>query len=125
MGQALAKVLADLLKLKSAGRLNTGMEMVSQNLQSELDIDLHSLLAMSEDELRSYVKSKRLHAYHLELLADMFVELAHGEPTTGDTDGKQMLTMALKCLDLADHVSNSHSFDRMQKRDAILLELES
>lgn len=43
LGRVLGKLLADLIGLKNQGEISEGIEIISQKLKDELDLDLESL----------------------------------------------------------------------------------
>jgi hypothetical protein len=78
LGKLLAKALADLLGLKSKGKLPEGIEAANVILQSELELDLNALLSIPENELLTVLSRKKLSNVHLEYIADVLFESADG-----------------------------------------------
>lgn len=60
LGQVLAKIFSDLLGLKNSGQINAGLEITSQALKNELDIDIQALLDIFlQTTLLTYLHHKR------------------------------------------------------------------
>lgn len=77
LGKVLAKVLADLLKLKSANKAADGIESVNEVFKTELDITINALLDIPETEFLPFLLlNRKLNNNQLELLADILTEAA-------------------------------------------------
>ena len=57
LGRILGKILTDLFGIKSKGEI-IELESVSQILKNELDLDLHYILLLPNDELIGYLNQK-------------------------------------------------------------------
>ncbi len=67
--KVLAKVLSDFAGLKSKGNVALGIEVSNECLQSEIDIDIEKLINLTKQELKEYLKARKLTAEHLEILS--------------------------------------------------------
>jgi hypothetical protein len=93
LGKILAKALADLLHLKSAAKIPEGIENIEKVFETELNVSIKSLLFIPETEFLSFlVQRKNLNNKQLELIADIFTELAdHSEEATSSDIYKRAL----------------------------------
>lgn len=117
LGRVLGQILSDFLKIKSKGDVEQGMEISNQRLQSELDIDIEKLISLSNDGLKEYLNTRKLNESHLEILSEYLIE--HGKAKTSKIEQELYFTKAIKLLDIADEVSKTVSFERMNKKDEI------
>ena len=114
LGKVLAKVLSDFLGLKAQGNVAQAVEMSNEKLQAELDINIEKLIALKEGDLSKYLTSRVYTDEHLEFLSEYLVEL--GKTKTTKLEVNSYLQKAIALLDLADEVSESVSFERMNKK---------
>lgn len=117
LGRVLGQILSDFLKIKSKGDVEQGMEISNQRLQNELDIDTEKLLSLASDDLKEYLKTRKLKETHLEILSEYLIE--HGKAKTNRTEQELYFTKAIMLLNIADEVSKTVSFVRMNKKDEI------
>jgi 1-deoxy-D-xylulose 5-phosphate reductoisomerase len=112
----LAKALSDFLELKSKGQLSRGIEMTQNRLQTELNIDIEKLSSSSKDELKNFTNKRQLKARHLEILCDFFKETGTATAQTNITKAKKYLEKSIEFLDIANEISKTISFERMNKK---------
>lgn len=60
VGKALSKILADFLKLKSAGNTPLAIEQTNTQLKSELDLDIEKIIGFSQQQLANYLIEKKI-----------------------------------------------------------------
>ncbi|MAX78546.1 MAG: hypothetical protein CL843_00020 [Crocinitomicaceae bacterium] len=119
LGKVLAKILSDFLHLKSTGQISQSIKISNQQLESELDIDIHQLLALPHKELTTYLQDRQLTTDHIETLAEYLKELGKSEMDTHKENATLKLKKAMELLDIADEISKTISFDRMHKKNTI------
>lgn len=119
LGKVLAKILSDFLHLKSNGQISQSIKISNQQLESELDIDMHPLLALPHKELTAYLQDRQLTPDHIETLAEYLEELGKSEMDTHKENATLKLKKAMELLDIADEISKTISFDRMHKKNTI------
>ena len=122
LGKVLAQILSTFLSLKSKGNIAQAMETSSLQLKSELDLDMEHILSLSKEELTDYFKNRKLTAEHIESLADLLQERGAIEPQ--EELVQLYFQKTIELLNIADEVSNTLSFDRMNKRNEISRLLE-
>lgn len=77
LGQVLGKLIADFLGLKHTGQLDAGIEISSQVLKRELDLDINELLQIPTDQLiRTLLSKKNLTKENIGKIAEMLSLLA-------------------------------------------------
>lgn len=76
LGKILAKVLDDLLNLKSSGNVSDEFESVNEVFQAELKVSLFSFIHIPDNELLLFLTQKNLSNSQLELIAGILTELA-------------------------------------------------
>ena len=119
LGKVLANILSDLLGLKSKGQTSQGIEATNQRLQGELDIDIEKITTLTKKELKDYLKNRHLRAAHLEILSECLKEIGKGKIEENKKDAKMKLEKAIELLDIADEISKTMSFDRINKKKEI------
>lgn len=123
MGKVLAAILSEFLGLKSKGKVQQGLEISNKRLQSELEIDIEQLKVDDEQAIRAYIKDRQLTEVHLELLSEYLVEIGKIKSTATETIS--YLKQAIRLLEMADGISKTLSFERIEKRQVIETQLES
>ncbi|MFK7953136.1 MAG: hypothetical protein AB8B73_09835 [Ekhidna sp.] len=118
LGKVLAAVLAKFLQLKSQGQASQGLEITSQRLQSELDINIERIATLNKDELTEYITDRELTADNLEVLSDYLKEIGIETETNGD-QARIRFEKSIELLHIADEISRSASFDRENKKKRI------
>ncbi len=117
MAKILGMILSDFLGLKSTGDIEEAIQTTNERFQGELDLDIEKILALDIDELSTYLTSKELHASHLEILATYLTEI--GISKLDEAEKVNYLNKAITLLDLADAMSKTFSFQRMNQRERI------
>jgi hypothetical protein len=112
-GRILGKILADLLNLKSQGEVIEIMEITSQSLKSELDLDLNELLNISNIDLIKFLQEdKKFNNDHLEKIAEILFELGS---VINNNIKINVLEKSLTLFDYLNHTSLTYSLDRITK----------
>lgn len=119
LGRVLGKILAHFIGLKSKGQTEEGIEVTSEQLRREVDIDIEKMLLFNNEELRDYIEKRKLAAWHLEILSEYVVETAENKLDGANIGAKRRLEVAMELLDIADEVSNSASLDRTTNKRKI------
>jgi hypothetical protein len=116
IGRILGKILADFIGLKNKGLINEGIELTSQSLKSELDLDVDGLITIPTDQfISTLIRKKNLTNGSLHKLAEMLLLIA---------DSRQENTKKLyeKCITIYEYlekVENVYSLDRQWKIERI------
>jgi len=119
LGKVLAKILSDFIEFKSEGEVTQGIGITNQRLQSDLGIDIEELTVLNKEELKNYLENRQLTAEHLEVLSEYMKEIGEEEIHENKKEAKRKLEKAIELLDIADQISNTISFDRINKRKEI------
>lgn len=119
LGKAIGKVYADLLRLKSAGKVALGIEVSNQELKSEVDIDVAQIMATDKEALKQYFNKRRFGPQHLEMLGAYFKEAGEALINTQADKAKAYLGKALELLEVADETTQTISLIRMNDQKII------
>lgn len=119
LGKVLAKILSDFLGLKSGGNVTQGIEISNESLQSELDIDIETIIALNKTALEEYFRNRKLTEIHLEILSEYLKEVGLAKTKIDKSDAHLSLQKAIELLDIADKISKTMSFDRINKKSEI------
>lgn len=119
LGRALGKILADFLRLKSEGKVMEAIEMATHQLTEELDIDIERIIGESEEGTYRFFGSRKFTAAHLEDLSEYLTETGQSQLESEPEVAKQKLQKAIQLLDIADRLTKTVSFDRMDRRAGI------
>lgn len=116
LGFFLQRLLANFLNSNSAANSIEAINLVTNELKSELDFDLPFFVSLSKDEMKKYLSNFKFNEQHLEKLADLMTELSSSK---ANNESKTYLTKTIEILDLVDERSNSFSFERNLKKSQI------
>ena len=115
LGRALGRILSDFLRLKSEGKVNEGIELADRQLVSEVDIDIDKMIALTKEQLRTFLKYRKFTAHHLEDLSEYLAETGQSTIENDPHTATLKLEKAVELLELADEITKTVSFDRMNK----------
>lgn len=104
LGRVLGKVSSYLLGLKNRGQIEEGIEITSQALKGELDLDIQELTDIPADNFIETLKAKKsINNENLNKLADILFFIAEN----GQDKGKKELYE--KCLTIYEYLEKSES----------------
>ena len=122
LGQVLAKILGNLLGLKSQGELTEGWAIASQALKTELDMDVDELIQISPEEFISTLHDvKKFNDDNFDKLADILLILAE-DLDNRDVDTEKRNRLYERSLILFNYLNSTgslYSFDRHHKIEKI------
>jgi hypothetical protein len=125
LGRVLGKILADLVGLKTQGKVGEGLEITNEALKGELDLDLATLAAVPADALiDALAEHNPLFKTQLEPLAALAQELASAFDAQGAAG--QATAWYAKALALYEHLDREgavFSFDRQYKIEQLTARL--
>jgi hypothetical protein len=107
LGRVLGQILVNFLGRKGSGNVEDGVEIANEALKSQLDIDITEILKLTGEPLNQYFIRRSFNGEHIEQLADYLAA----------TQKTAMITKAVELLDVADQVSNTYSFERINKKN--------
>jgi len=123
LGQALSKILSDFLGLKSAGKVEQGIQTSYSQFKNNLDIDIEKLISLTKEELKKYTQERNLKQEHLEILSDYFKELGDSKMSINKSEAKTILTKAIELLEIADEISETMSFARENNKNILQIKI--
>lgn len=119
VGKVLAKILAKIVGIDAHVNTTSIIEVANEQLNTELDIDLQKLRILKKEELKEYLLNRKLNAAHIETLSRYLIELGKFELQRNETEAKNLFGKASDLLDIADEVSRSICFERMELKTII------
>jgi len=119
LGRVLGKIIADFLGLKSKGEVTQAIEISKKQLKNELDIDIDKLIGLPKNDLKKYLIDHKLAGEHVELIAYYLINITESNILTGKQETKKYLEKVLVLYDIADELSQTISFDRINKKSKI------
>lgn len=119
LGKVLAKVLSDLLGLRSQGNSHQGIEITDLALKSELGIGVEDLVAMDDASFIADLKNKfDLHSDHLESLANILLEIGENSENVNIQQSK-IFKKSLLLLEEVEKKDSTFSLERRMKIDKV------
>lgn len=116
MGKALAKILSDLMGLKTKNEPQGALNQVNQQLKTQVDLDLDKLLKFSADERQVFLESDTFNAANLEKLAKILEEMGNLAAENRADYVSAYFKLALELLNSADEISKAISLERIQEK---------
>jgi hypothetical protein len=116
IGRILGRVLVKVAQLNSIARLSESMGEIRKTFKDELDLDLEALIGTAEEEIVSYLKSKKLGVQNFELFADVLLEIGEGYHSEGAVaSANAYQARALKIYEYLDKEGKTFSAVRQNK----------
>ncbi|MDD2635830.1 MAG: hypothetical protein PHW82_10060 [Bacteroidales bacterium] len=119
IGKLLSKIISGFFDLKLEVQLLQAIEITTDCLKSELDIDIDKIVTFPKKELNPYFRKLKLSAKHLEELSELLKEIGKAEFENNEKEAVVKLEKAIELLDIADEISNTISFNRINKKNEI------
>ncbi|MHA4895800.1 hypothetical protein ACXZ1K_13685 [Pedobacter sp. PWIIR3] len=116
--QKFARMMARLMGLKEAGKLEEFDLEVESILQTEYDSDLDDILALDEDAFNSFLQNKNFSAEKLNALSQILY--VYAQPFDTDDVTPLLLKKILIIFDLLAERHHYTSFENTEKSNAIL-----
>lgn len=109
LGQVLANLLVDILRLTTGGRVDTGIEITNQTLKTELGLDIQDLIDIPTDSIIDILtKQKSLTNDNLVKLAEILMLIADNS----QYDTKKLYKICLTIYEYLELVENIYKLDR-------------
>jgi hypothetical protein len=114
---ALAKLVSELIKSKSEGNIETGIEQANEFCKTEFDITLNEFNEIDSAELISYLtKNKQLNTGKLNILADLlFATTQIIEKSEEEIKTKTFYNKLLLIYNYIDEKDKTFSASRQEK----------
>ena len=116
LGKVLSGILADFIGMKTRGETAQGISNLSQQFKEKLDLELDSLLSLSQIELIDYLESRQIFPNQLEIIADCLKEMGSANLDVNEKIARTQLERALLLLDYVDDKTLTLSLDRNNKK---------
>lgn len=112
-------MLADFALFKSKGDVNLAIEVTSQQLLEEVDIDIPYISKLNQVQLENYVSQRNLTDKHLDMLAQYFYDIVVHTPAKSQLDKRKYAHTAKELIRLAEKNSTTITFERMELKTNI------
>jgi hypothetical protein len=116
LGKVLSGILADFIGMKTRGETAQGISNLAQQFKEKLDLELDSLLTLSQIELIEYLESRQLFPNQLEIVSDCLKEMGSANLDLNEKLARLQLERALVLLDYVDDKTQTMSLDRNDKK---------
>jgi hypothetical protein len=117
LGRILGKIVSDLLKLKNKGEIMESIEIITQALKNELDLNLNEILLFNNDEFLKFLQEeKKFNNDHLEKLAEILYILGIDNLTENK---KTILGKSLIIYEYINKNSTTYFPERIKKMEII------
>jgi len=120
LGKMLGLILQHLRILLQGGSAEIAIANTQEQFQTKLDLDISELVQLPPEALPDYLDDHLLQVRHLDQLTTYLMQtgMLHGQ--AGRTNEQELyLHTALAINQLADHRSDTYSFDRQEQRIGI------
>ncbi|MEO0331079.1 MAG: hypothetical protein AAF223_05250 [Bacteroidota bacterium] len=119
LGKVMARIVEAFLGLKCNIQMFQGIEVANQQLKDELDIDIDHLLTLDRSALKAYLLERSVTASNFEILSDYLKSVGKHKLSANQSEAITYLTQAIALFELAEEVSATFSFERMDKKAAL------
>jgi hypothetical protein len=122
LGRVLGKILADLLGLRTQGRVGEGIEAAERTMISELELDIDELISIPTDQfIETLQEGKNFSDDNLDNLAEIFFLIGEELDRTGaEADKKNKLfERSLTIYEYVDKAGSTYSVERHAKIELI------
>ena len=117
LGRILGKIVSDLLKLKSKGEIMESIEITTQALKNELDLNLNEILLLNNDKFVTFLKEeKKFNSEHLEKIAEILFVLGHDHVSENRIN---ILEKSLTIYEYLNRNSMTYSPERIKRLEKI------
>ncbi|MGV6861903.1 MAG: hypothetical protein ACWA41_09030 [Putridiphycobacter sp.] len=125
LGRVLGKIIATFLGIKNKEEPEQLEQITIGKLKSEADIDMETVLNLSGEDLKKYLIQHQFDAKNINFLADLVTALGKNFKDSKPTQSKSYFSKAIELLNLADEISETISFERLNKKIEIEKQLKS
>jgi len=126
LGKVLGKIISNFFDNLANGNIIELEQHTNQQLDSELDIDIESLLQMNAHKLEKHFESSLMSDNHFEMLSKYLYQLGQFKKNQLEQNAIQnYFNTALILLNLADSRSETFDFERMKFKKKIEKELRN
>lgn len=120
IGKMLLGIFSRVLGKSFEGDISIRLEVATQQLQEELDIDITKLVALEGSELKNHLEKRKINdSTHFEKLVEYLEIVAKNKKAIDKESAEGYLICALDLLDLADSLSQKMTMKRMKKKAEI------
>ncbi|HEY0031195.1 MAG TPA: hypothetical protein VGC65_10585 [Bacteroidia bacterium] len=120
LGKVLAKILADIMRLKEHGKIQEAYVLAKDNLVSQFDLDMEHILSLSKEDFQLLIiKGNQLNPTQLNYLAELLYTSAGLLEEKEEQQINDLYTKALLIYQHLNRVEKTFSIEREKKITAI------
>lgn len=121
LGRAVAKIISDILKLKELGKVDEGIVLAQETLESTFDLDIENLLSLPLNNfVETLIKEKKYSSVHLNYLGDVLFITAELYEQKGEKQrSKELYQRVLIIFNYVDQTEKTFSLERNNKIEKI------
>ncbi|MEH6405846.1 MAG: hypothetical protein V7767_01060 [Leeuwenhoekiella sp.] len=123
-GKELDNIFEEFFEFQLKDKTEAVIHHSKDRLLAELDIDIDKLLSLPKDEMKTYLQERKLRSRHFEKLGDYLTKVGELQLESDKTKAKQDFEKVIEINELADEISKTFSFDRMNKNIRVKNQLE-
>ncbi len=121
LGQAIAKIISDILKLKELGKVDEGIVMTQETLESAFNLNIENILSIPLNNfVETLIKEKKYSSVHLNYLGDVLFAAAELYEQKGEMKtSKDLYQRVLVVFNYVDQTEKTFSLERNNKIEKI------
>lgn len=121
LGRAIGKIISDILKLKELGKVDEGIVIAQETLESTFDLDIENLLSLPLNNfVETLIKEKKYSSVHLNYLGDVLLITAELYEQKGEKQrSKELYQRVLIIFNYVDQTEKTFSLERNNKIEKI------
>ncbi|MDP1744262.1 MAG: hypothetical protein Q8L90_01720 [Bacteroidota bacterium] len=121
LGRAIGKIISDILKLKELGKVDEGIVIAQETLESTFDLDIENMLSLPLDSfVETLIKEKKYSSVHLNYLGDVLFAAAElFEQKDEKKRSKELNQRVLIIFNYIDQTEKTFSLERNNKIEKI------
>ncbi|MDO9185647.1 MAG: hypothetical protein Q7W13_06520 [Bacteroidia bacterium] len=121
LGRAVAKIISDILKLKELGKVDEGIVIAQETVESTFDLDIENLLSLPLNNfVETLIKEKKYSSVHLNYLGDVLLITAELYEQKGEKQrSKELYQRVLIIFNYVDQTEKTFSLERNNKIEKI------
>lgn len=121
LGRAIGKIISDILKLKEIGKLDEGIVIAQETLESTFGLNIENILSIpSVNFVETLIEEKKYSSVHLNYLGDVLFTTAELFEQKGEKKrSKELYQRVLIIFNYIDQTEKTFSLERNNKIEKI------
>ncbi|MES2284252.1 MAG: hypothetical protein V4547_01105 [Bacteroidota bacterium] len=121
LGRAVAKIISDILKLKEQGKVDEGIVIAQETLESTFDLNIENILSLPLNNfVETLIKEKKYSSVHLNYLGDVLFASAELFEQKGEKKrSNELYQRVLVIFNYVNQTEKTFSVERNNKIEKI------